>query len=237
MSYYNRESKKLNLDTKNMVYLKEGGCGQVLCDAKIIFKTYFPSTPISCRLSPELFDILKSINNPHFVKLFDIYNEMNFLELFRYRHMNAPFIVDAYTAKLYFEDKMNALYKHKDYILDNFRELEILFDIFTDNSIKTDDIKKDNCILGMSKITIIDPDSYTISSSNEELIIHNKRKLLNLFKSICINGIYGTPNYWELTTLISAQVANIDVNKNTEVASEINKILVNVKRPIDQFIK
>ena len=183
-----------------------------------------------------MFDILKNINNPHFIELFDIYSDFDFIELLKNKVGILPFIVDAYTAKYYPDNSVNVLLEHKDYILDNFKELEVLFRIFSENMICTDDIKRDNTVIGKDGIVIIDPDLfYTMQSSKEFISTLNKKKLLNLFRSICINFLKEEPNYEKNINFIDSELVNIEVTENTDVTYEIYKKLKYIKKPIELF--
>lgn len=232
MAYYNRNHKRLKLN--GMKYLNYGGCAKILYNKDIIFKEYYSETAPSCKLSPKMFDMLKQINNPHFIELFDIYSDFDFIELVKNKMELLPFIVDAYTAKYYPDNSVNALYEQKDYILDNFRELEILFDIFSQNKICTDDIKKSNTIISKTGIIIIDPDLfYTSESSKESISTLNKKNLLDLFKSICMNSATNELNYVKLKTFTDNELANIIVTENTDITYEISKKLKYIKKPIE----
>lgn len=185
MSYYNRKYKK----NDNMKFLDCREYAKVLYNNEIIFKKYYSQTINEYRIKQEMFDLLKSINNPHLIELYDIYCNFNLLELVSNKIGLIPFYIDAYTAKYYPDALVNVLYENKDYILDNFRELEKLFEIFTDNMICTDDIKRDNTILGgKENITIIDHDLfYRVKESKDYVSTINKKKLLKLFRSILSN--------------------------------------------------
>lgn len=145
-----------------------------------------------------------------------------------------PFTVDAYTAKYYPDNSVNALLENKDYLLDNFKELEILFKIFSENMICTADIKKDNTVIGKDGIVIIDPDLfYTMEFGKELISTLNKKNLLYLFRSIFINSLKGKPNYDRMVTYIDSELVNIKVTDTTDVTQEISKKLRYVKRPIE----
>ena len=232
MAYYNREYKKINLD--NMKYLNNGYCAKVLYDNNIIFKEYYHETAPDCKLSIEMFDILKEIDNPHFIELLDIYSDFSLTKLIKNRMNILPFFPDAYTAKYYQDDSVNVLQEHKDYILDNFRELEILFKIFTDNMICTSDVKRANAILNKNGIIIIDQDLFYIDKcSKRSISIKNKEKLLVLFRSICMASITKEQDYNEVLSLVYGELSNIKVRKNTNITHEISKKLKYVKKPID----
>ncbi len=231
MAYYNRKGEILKRE--QMEYLSSGNCAFVCHNNEIIFKEYFSDTVTSCRLTAKLFDLLKDIDDKHFIKLFEIYSDMDASKL-----MQKKFIVDAYTAKYYSDDSINALYEPVDYTLDNFSELEKLFDTFTNNSIVADDVKRKNAILSYSGIIIIDPDTfYTVSLPKQDIAIANKKELLTLFRSICVSGIKKRKNKEEILKKIILDLANIKVDNKTDVTHEICKKLSCVKKPMDYLIK
>lgn len=234
MAYYNRNHKKFKIN--DIEYLNSGECAKVLYNKDIIFKEYYSETYHHCRINEKMFDILKNVNNPHFIELYDIYCDFDFIELLENKIGILPFVVDAYTAKYYPDDSVNVLYEHKDYILDNFMELENLFDIFTKNMICTDDIKKENTVISKESIIIIDPDLfYTMEKSKESISALNKKKLLNLFRSILLNSLENEPNHGKIITYIDNELANIEVTNNTDVTYEISKKLKYSKKPIELF--
>lgn len=238
MAYYNRNGNTLKIKRKEMEYLTSGECASVSHNSEIILKEYFSDTLINCRLSPKMFDILKDINDKHFIKLVEIYSDMNLSELIQYKTNIRKFFVDAYTAEYYSDDSVNVLYEPTDYILDNFSELENLFDIFTDNSIITDDVKRKNARLSHNGIIIIDPDTfYTSSLPKQDIAIANKKELLTLFRSICTNSIGNIENHDDILRKIVLDLADIDINSKTDITYEVSKKLAYVKKPIEYLIK
>ena len=85
MAYYNRKYQKIKLD--NMKYLSSAGCVQVFYDKEKTFKEYSSKTTLNWRLSEEIFDILKDIDNPNFIKLFNIYSDYNRINLIKKDHL------------------------------------------------------------------------------------------------------------------------------------------------------
>lgn len=234
MSYYDRNYKKLKLD--DMEYLNSGECAKILYNKEMILKKYYYSTELNYRLSEKMFDLLKNINNPHFIELIDIYSDFNFIELLKNKMGILSFFVDAYTAKYYPDNSINVLLEHKDFILDNIKELEVLFRTFSENMICTDDIKRDNIVIGKDGIVIIDPDLfYTIESSKEFISILNKKNLLKLFRDIFINSVENKSNYVNIINFIDNELVNFEVTYNTDVAYEISKKLKYIKKPIELF--
>lgn len=234
MSYYDRNYKKLKLN--DMEYLNSGECAKILYNKEMILKKYYYSTELNYRLSEKMFDLLKNINNPHFIELIDIYSDFNFIELLKNKMGILSFFVDAYTAKYYPDNSINVLLEHKDFILDNIKELEVLFRTFSENMICTDDIKRDNTVIGKDDIVIIDPDLfYTIESSKEFISILNKKNLLKLFRDIFINSVENKSNYVNIINFIDNELVNFEVTYNTDVAYEISKKLKYIKKPIELF--
>lgn len=243
MSYYNRDCKKLDLS--RLRYLDSGGCANIYCNSKIIFKKYFNNIDDRDKINTDLFYLLKEINNPHLIKLFDIYSNMNLLKLILYKMDVTPFKVDGYTAKYYEDDSVKFLYADIDYILDNFKELESLFKTFTDNGIVTSDIKRNNTILSPDSIIIIDPDRFSFSNESQSSIaIHNKKKLLQLFRSLCYYSSkdleYEYGEYYHIRKKIESQFNSDDaiiITDKTNITDEISKKLKYTKTPIDYFLK
>lgn len=242
MAYYNRDKEKLCLKLDELEFLNSGWCGKVRYNGKFIFKEYYHDCDYKYKLIPEMFDILKDIDNSHFMKMYDIYSEMSTLELAQYILKQRPFIVDAYTAKFYPEEPINVLYEHTDNLLENLNELEILFKIFSYNGIVTDDVKRTNTVLNKNEIIIIiDPDAFYISKeSPKDLLVRNKKELLYIFKSLLLHSAKENENSkkWLLINRkIDNDLTNFEIEENTNITNEFSKRLGYVKRPIDYFIK
>lgn len=238
MAYYNRNLERLKLKRKKLVWLDHGNCAKAFRYGDKVFKEYFSETEDASRLKPEVFDILRDINDDHFIKLFEIYSDMDLSELLVYICDKSSFQVDSYMAKYYLNNPINVLEEPIDYISDNFRELDILFDIFTDNGIQTKDVKRLNTAMSSNGIVILDPDCFYISKdSKSKLKIKNKEKLLGLFKSICCDSTECYVNSKELKAKINTKTDDICITENTDIAYEIQKKLSYVKKPIDYFRK
>lgn len=236
MTYYNKNYKKIKIG--NMKYLNSGACGRIFYNRDMIFKQYFFDTEPMFRINENLFYILKNIANPHFIELYDIYSKFHIIDLFKNKIGLSPFHIDAYTAKYYPDNSINVLYEHKDYLLDNFKELESLLKIFTENMICTNDLKRDNCIIGKDCIVIIDPDLFYIKdSSKKDISTLNKKELLELFRNIFRNFVPREENYVQHIKYIDNELARIEVNNDTDITYEISKKLKYVKKPIELFRK
>lgn len=238
MAYYNRNGKAFKTNKEQMEYLTSGECASICHNDKIILKEYFSDTLINCRLDPKIFDILKDIDDEYFIKLIEIYSDMDLLELFQYKINIRKFLVDAYTAVYYKDDSVNVLYEPKNYLLESFLGLERLFGIFTDNSIVTENLKRKNAILSPSGIIIIDPDTFYKSTlPKEDIAIANKKELLTLLRSICISCIEKNENYESILGNIILDLADISIDNNTNITDELSKKLKYVKKPVEYLVK
>lgn len=236
MTYYNSNHEKLKLN--DMKFLDCGECAKILYNKDIIFKEYFPETELCYRINDKMFNILKNINNPHFIELFDIYNDLDFVEFLVHKIRKSSFITSAYTAKYYSDNSVNVLFEHKDYILDNFRELDELFKIFSENMICADDTRRDNTIIGKDGIVIIDPDLFFLAeSSKRNISTLNKKNLLHLFRDIVAVSLIREKNCEKNINFLDSELVNFEVTDNTDVAYEISKKLECIKRPIELFRK
>lgn len=238
MTYYNRDRQELLLKKEDMEFLDNGSFGRCFHNGEVVLKEYFPWVGPSIRISAKMFDIFKSINNPHFIELLDIYSDSNLLSHIMCKLGVKKFITDVYTAKYYPDNCVNALYGNIDYILDNFREIEKLFDEFADDNISVNDIKRKNCILGSNDIVIIDPDLFAKTERHQDdyIATANKQNLLNFFHSISFNAMQSLFSVNEklfVNQKINSIIEDITVKKNTDIAYQLSKKIGHVKRPID----
>lgn len=239
---YDRNCEKAKIDMDLMIYVNHGDCGKIFTDGHIMLKKYYFETESRYRLKQSIFDTLKCIDNPHLVELYDVYSDMTLLTLFAYKMSISKFHIDAYTAKYYPNDSVNVLEMEIDYLIDNFKELEALFEIFTKHSIIVHDVKRENAILGKNSIVIIDPDCFNLTKLPEDVLkTHNKRELLTLFRDICLDCIvrkldYKTFKMYYLDIVQKiAELSEIKIDENTEVVHELSKKLGSVRKPIDYF--
>lgn len=232
--YYDCYGKKIEIDKENWRYLNRGNWGSLVQKENTVLKEYFSTTPVNYRINLELFHILKTIKNKHFIQLYAIYSEMNLLELFLYKLKIKNFKIDAYTAKYYPDDSINVLYEHIDYLLDNLSELEKLFSIFTEERIVTKDVRRENMILGKTGIVIIDPDIFYKSTASKEWIsLQNKKELLSAIQNVCNESLQSHPRFKELYSKIYTALTDVKVEETTDITYKIYQKLKSVKRPID----
>lgn len=234
MIYRNRKG---NIYTpKELEYLSAGGCSYISHNETEIWKEYFSDTKPWCRITEEVFDLLKSINNEHLIELFDIYTTLSSSEFEKYQNKEIPFRTDAYSARYYPNNETRLLEEPTDFLLDNFWEIEKLFDTFTDESTLTEDVKRENAVIGPNGIIIIDPDCFqTIHFPKEKIAIKNKKNILELLRSIAIAEMIEDNYNKELASIYD--LTDIEITKDTNVTYEISKKLKGTKTPKDYCMK
>ena len=164
------------------------GCGSTANVYKIndkAIKLFIPEY-ISI-LSEDMFDFLKSINDPNFMKL----EKYKMRETFDYKYHIYVKSLKYYTY-LYIKETNSR--KKLDYFLDNFDRLEKFAEIFNKNGVKLGDLNFDNTVLQDDNIVLIDPDNYIYSSDLEAVKENNRHELTFLFIDI-ISHSFDLPPY------------------------------------------
>ena len=239
MKYYDRNCQTTEFDIQQMEKVGKGECAQVYrYQSDKILKVYFSTTVLEARLQPRVFDILKDIENEHLMKIYQLYSDMNYLSQILYKMKCLSFTTDAYTAEYYQEQKINALEEPTEYLLDNVKELEDLFDIFTKKQAITWDVKRANTVMDSNNIIIIDPDLFYISKlSNVYTARTNKMNLLRLVRSILYWASTEQQDYQKLEREITIELDETNISGKTNVTDYLYKKLKYSKKPIDYFRK
>lgn len=233
MKFINEKGEKINLD--DFKFLNHGNCANTYYNNNIVFKKYKPTTQSEYKIDSKVFNILKDINNPNFIKLYDIYMLTTLKERFSYLLNITKFRIDAYTAKYYKKDYIDPLYINKDYLLSNLYTIEKIFCELSRYRVKVGDIHAKNTIYTKDLIIIIDPDFFQLSNSSQsEIEIINKKYVLTLFESMIENSsglFYDERN--SLLDWVDDNFTKDSITEKTNVTDFIAKQLRHVKRPID----
>lgn len=198
MIYYDSKGKivefngvKTNLECANGEIYK--------INSQIAYKKYFSYG--ECKIKQAIFEFIKSINNPHIVKLleryylaedvidYDIFMYLvNFIERDISKYNNDHCKIELYTYEWVEEEYFDILEQTVDYLLDNLNELLRLADFFSMNYISLSDIKTANMVCNKSNIVLIDPDMYYFvdpKNGKFNLAIENRRYILMVMKTLC----------------------------------------------------
>ncbi len=236
MPYYRPSSHHVKVNRENMKYLGEGACGKVYHDSHIIWKKYFYRTEYQDRISPPIFRLLQSIQNPHLIELYDLYYRC-------YKPAVFPFYPDAYTAKYYPDHSVNILSEPKDYLIENFHELDQLFERLSRENVLVTDVTSGNSILGREGIVIIDPDHFRFSNlPKEKTMLENKRALLFLIYELCNHALASmrlSPDWDGRSPLqrAPAEISLFELTSQTDIAKKLSQKLSSVSRPLDYFVR
>lgn len=233
MKFINEKGKIINLG--DFKFLDHGNCANIYYNNNLVFKKYKSNTQSEYKINSKVFNILKDINNPNFIKLYDIYMLTTLKERFSYLLNITKFRIDAYTAKYYKKDYIDPLYINKDYLLSNLHEIEKIFCELSRYRVKVGDIHANNTVYTNDTITIIDPDLFELSTSSQsEIEILNKRHIIKLFESMIENSsglFYDERN--ALLDWVDDNFTKDSITEKTNVTDFIAKQLRHVKRPID----
>lgn len=185
MGLYNQNINKLDVNLAKYSEFDLGSTSKILrCNDKIA-KVYFEDT--RGRIKEEVFNVLSTIKNNHFIKLYDIFTILNDEEaesdkelylnnMFRYR-------VDGYIAKYYEKENINPLNENSSYMLRVIYQLKEVFDILSKKGIRVFDLSISNIVLSRSGVVIIDPDLYELSKMKKEVLKEeNNYELLYFLK-------------------------------------------------------
>ena len=233
MKFINEKGEKINLD--DFSFLDHGNCANIYYNNNIVFKKYKPTTQSEYKIDSKVFNILKDINNPNFIKLYETYMLTTLKERCLHLLNNINFRIDAYTAKYYEKDYVDPIFINKDYLLSNLYEIEKIFCELSRYRVKVGDIHAKNTIYTKDLIIIIDPDFFQLSNfSQYEIEIINKKNILTLFESMIENS--GGLFYNERNALLDWVDDNFtkdSITEKTNVTDFIAKQLRHVKKPID----
>lgn len=237
MRYYSNELHEFEFSQINNDLIGYGCCSNVYRLQDKIFKLYFEYTNKHFRISQDIFEILKDIDNPNFIKLFNFYitEDAIGVDSYLFKLVTEQRGIEAYTAKYYKKSDLNPLDINKDYLLDNIRRIEELFNILSHESIIVDDIKLDNLIITNSDIVLIDPDCYFIDKKSElsKIIKSNKLEILKIISDLYTKlSNINNPN----AKVLIKQLIDIEVCDKTDISYELSKKLGRYRTPIE-YIK
>lgn len=130
------------------------------------------------------------------------------------------------------------MFEQKNYLLENIEKLEKLFETFSDYKICVEDVKRRNTVSNRNEIIIIDPDLFYIfneNASKDFMSLVNKRKLLELVRSIMVNSESGEVDYLTFENGINMEILDFKVSDETNITNEVVPKLKYVKKPIYFF--
>ena len=130
------------------------------------------------------------------------------------------------------------MFEQKNYLLENIEKLEKLFETFSDYKICVEDVKRRNTVINRNEIIIIDHDLFYIfneNASKDFMSLVNKRKLLELVRSIMVNSESGEVDYLTFENGINMEILDFKVSDETNITNEVAPKLKYMKKPIYFF--
>ncbi len=204
-----------------------GCCGRVYFldeDNKRVFKKYYVNTLSDYRLKYSVFVILNEMRHPNIICPLEDYYDSKPDDL-------KPSIMAGYTYDYIIGHAVDLLYRPKDYLLENLRSIEKLFDQLAKEGVQVSDLKPDNVVLNENRIVIIDPDCF--QKMPKEAIKYtsrmNKRLLLYLMRDLLSKNM-GPTSFCirDINSLFSSELED-----EKDMTSFVAKRLMFKKRIID----
>lgn len=130
------------------------------------------------------------------------------------------------------------MFEQKNYLLENIEKLEKLFETFSNYKICVEDVKRRNTVINRNEIIIIDHDLFYIfneNASKDFMSLVNKRKLLELVRSIMVNSESGEVDYLTFENGINMEILDFKVSDETNITNEVAPKLKYMKKPIYFF--
>lgn len=130
------------------------------------------------------------------------------------------------------------MFEQKNYLLENIGKLEKLFETFSNYKICVEDVKRRNTVINRNEIIIIDHDLFYIfneNASKDFMSLVNKRKLLELVRSIMVNSEFGEVDYLTFENGINMEILDFKVSDETNITNEVAPKLKYMKKPIYFF--
>lgn len=159
----------------------KGGLSSIYFNNDLLVKVFHvidgKSTSI---LNEKDFDVLKAIKHDNFIDLKERY------------HLNPQTSenVEAYSYKEVEGENYNLLYRDTEFVIDQFRNILSLFDVFSEYGVKTGDVRASNTLVLSNTIVLIDPDFFHYEGPSNNLRDFNRHQFLYLVLSyfFSLNG-------------------------------------------------
>lgn len=190
MEMYN--SKRELVDLQGYTYLDEGECAKVFRKGDEVFKLYKFDTKYYFFLGTKMFKVLKEIDDPNIVKLYDYFY---YYDDFLTRHS----YMDGYSMQYVERDEDLVIDKPSEYLFSIADQLDGTVERLSERKIHIRDYKYRNIIFGKDKATLIDVDTYEFCpfTSYETLKKANQEEMLRFLTSQLIHELrQDDMRYW-----------------------------------------
>ena len=232
MGLYNKSFCELNINLDELERINENMVTNsfVYKYKDMILKKYWNYTDFA--ISEDVFDKLCTIDNKHFIKLYEMFtiilNDEYKEKYDKFQEGKRFFYIDGYTAKYYQSSSINPMLEKSNYLINSIEGLKELVEILSKNKIMMHDTKTLNTIINSSGIIIIDPDYYELSNQDIESIKNNNyEELLQLLRTMFIH--YATLKKYDVLKLFDKYSSDNSLESVSYIENELKK----VKRPID----
>lgn len=215
------EDERSIYNIKNSEFFKHGGTSNVYrLENGELLKRYYAYTTESVRITEDIFKLLQTINHIRMIRMY---------ELFVINNHSV-----AYTMKELTDDDTDILDTSVDFLLENIKSIEELFDKLTALNIRIMDSRWDNTVVNEKGITIIDPDKYRKVDYNP--VTNNKDQLLYLVYSLLTDRKSIREREIDLNKVVRFR-NSIKISDTVSITDKLHASLKLVKKPYELFLR
>ena len=215
------EDERSIYNIKNSKFFKHGGTSNIYkLENDELLKRYYAYTTESVRITEDIFKLLQTINHIRMIRMY---------ELFVINNHSV-----AYTMKELTDDDTDILDTSVDFLLENIKSIEELFDNLTALNIRIMDSRWDNTVVNEKGITIIDPDKYRKVEYNP--VTNNKDQLLYLVYSLLTDRKSIREREIDLNKVVRFR-NSIKISDTVSITDELHTSLKLVKKPYELFLR
>lgn len=239
MQYYDSEGNLRTFNTDGN-HFKTGSTSYVFKIGDLALKEYRKSIGDYYCLDASVFNVLKKIDHPNFLKLQEYFFDTSIVDDTLMKEEIIEELkgmpISAYSYDFILEEEIDILNMSKDYFLTNLEGLEGLFDLFDDERLVLADIKPANTIVNSEGIVLIDPDYFMFFNENdknfawEDIKRHNRLLLLRLMRRL----LRGKRVFAGQSV---KKFLSDDLLDKPKMVDEVSKRLAYVKTPADIVIR
>ena len=171
--------KNIELDTSDYEYISHGNCANIFRKKNEALKIYLNECKDIYRLKKGIFKLIKKLNDPNIVKLYEYYYKMSY-NIYKVGSM------DAYSMDYIENEQYNLIELEKKQLIDMVKSLDETIQKLSNKGIVLRDMKKDHLLLTNNRFLLIDPDMFyhSIILSRDNIYHVNKNYIISILNKI-----------------------------------------------------
>ena len=187
MIFYDKNNNKVTIpdEVLTKIISNKGNCGTIYrLNKELCFKYYNKTEIADFILNEDMFQALKTINNPSLVNIKQLL----------YKDKESKFKAKAYILEYYQSVYDNILTVPSEYLLDSLEKILKLAEELSKENIRVFDLRESNIILTNKNIVLIDPDRWYFNIIENEKSIEksNINNITGFFQNIIRDNLNKT---------------------------------------------